>query len=180
MRSSFRFGSSLVVALALVWCGAARAADNMTNADTSPQDILSKIHTVNQQEIKMAKLAMQKGHSPEVKQFAQRMIKDHTKADQKVAKLAKQEGFTLGQVPMTAQQQGQMEKLASTSGTEFDRAYMEANRVGHHMAVEMLKNAEQQTSDAKVKSLVTQLLPTVEHHDQMAEQIHPGSGKSSS
>jgi putative membrane protein len=173
-------GSSLVLAIALAWCGAVSAAVNMTNADTSPQDILSKIHTTNQNEIRMAKLALQKGHSPEVKKFAQRMIKDHTMADQKVMKIAKEEGLTLGQYPLTAHQQGQMDKLASTTGTEFDKAYMEANRVGHHKAVDMLKNAEAQTNDPRIKRLVSQLLPTVEHHDQMAEQIHPGSGKSAS
>jgi putative membrane protein len=180
MRSAFRFGSSFVVALALVWCGAARAADNMTNADTSPQDILSKIHTVNQQEIKMAKVAMQKGHSPEVKKFAQQMIKDHTMADQKVMKLAKQEKITLGQYPMTAMQQGQMDKLAAATGAEFDRLYMETNRTGHNMAIEMLKNAQKQTSDPKVKALVTQLLPTVEHHEHLAKEIQPDNVKSAS
>lgn len=191
---SFRLGSSLVLAIALAWCGAVSAADNtttatttdtnsqtnVTNADTSPQDILSKIHTTNQNEIRMAKLALQKGHSPEVKKFAQRMIKDHTMADQKVMSIAKQENLTIGQYPLTAQQQGQMDKLASTSGTEFDKAYMEANRAGHHMAVDMLKNVEAQATDAKVKNLAKQLLPTVEHHDKMAEEIHPGSGKSTS
>jgi putative membrane protein len=166
------FGAfSLVMAIALACCSFAGAVDNMTHNDTSPQDILSKIHTTNQNEITLAKMAMQKAKSPEVKKFAQQMIKDHTMADQKVMKLAKQENLTASKYPLTAMQQGQMDKLTSASGDEFDRLYMEANRVGHDNAVTMLKDAEKQTSDPKVKNLVTQLLPTVEHHDHLAKQI---------
>ncbi len=183
MRSDTRVGKhwslALVVATAMSWCSLAGAADSMTNGDTSPQDVLSKIHTTNQNEIQMAKLAMQKAQSPEVKQFAQQMIKDHTAADQKVVKLAKQEHLTLGKYPLTAAQQGTMDKLMSTSGTEFDKAYMEANRVGHDKAITMLKDAEKQTTDPKVKALIAQLLPTVEHHDHLAKEIHPGQSKPS-
>jgi putative membrane protein len=195
MRSAFRFGSSFVLALAIAWSGIAGAADNMTDTSTntttsstsnttsnenSAHEILSNIHTTNQLEIRMAKLARQKAESPKVKDFAQRMIKDHTMADQKVMKLAKQEGVKVGQYPLTAMQQGQIDKLMASSGEEFDRLYMETNRTGHHKAIEMLESAKNKATDPKVKNLVTQLLPTVEHHEQLAQEIHPDTAKSSS
>jgi putative membrane protein len=163
----------MAIAMVLTWCNLASAEENKTNADTSPQDILSKIHTTNQNEIRMAKLAMQKASSKDVKNFAQKMIKDHTKADQKVMKLAKQEHLTLGRYPLTAGEQGQIDNLMSASGADFDRLYMEANRAGHEHAVSMLKEAENQTMDPKVKALVAQLLPTVSHHNELAKEIHP-------
>lgn len=173
MRSTKRLSGIFMLVAAMTWCGLASAADNAANNDASAQNILSEIHTVNQHEISLAKLARSKAETPQVKDFANRMIKDHTAADQKVMKLAKQENITLGQTPMTAQQQGSVDKLMASNGEEFDRLYMEANRVGHDKAITMLKQAEQKTTDPKVKNLVAQLLPTVEHHDHLAKQIQP-------
>lgn len=173
MRSAKRLSALFAVVAAMTYCGVASAADTMTNNDASAQNILSEIHTTNQNEISMAKLAMQKAQSKQVKSFANHMIKDHTMADQKVMKLAKQENITLGKMPLTAQQQGQIDKLMAASGEEFDRLYMEANRVGHQQAITMLKDAEQKATDPKVKTLVSKLLPTVEHHEHLAKEIHP-------
>jgi putative membrane protein len=169
----------LALAVALTWSGFAHA-DKMSKSDTSPQDVLSQIHTTNQNEISMAKLALQKAQSPEVKKFAQKMIQDHTQADQKVMQLAKKEGVTAEKYPLSAQEQGQVDQLEAASSTEFDRLYMEANRKGHDKAISMLENAEKQTSDPKVKKLVAELLPKVQHHDRMAKEIRPSENNPTS
>jgi predicted outer membrane protein len=94
--------------------------------------------------------------------------------------LAKQEGVKAEKYPLSAQEQGQVDELEAASSTEFDRLYMEANRKGHDKAIAMLENAEKQTSDAKVKKLVSELLPKIEHHDRMAKEIRPSEEKSAS
>ena len=170
MRS---FGKLLSCSFALALFVTSAHAAEMSKNDTSLQDTLSKIHTVNQNEINMAKMALEKGQSNQVKSFAQRMIKDHSMADQKVMNLAKQEKLTLTKYPLTASEQGQMDQLNASSGNEFDRLYMEANRKGHDQALTMLKDSERQVTDPKAKKLISQLIPKVAHHDKLARNIRP-------
>jgi predicted outer membrane protein len=72
---------------------------NQNPQDMQPQSdeaILMKLHRINQHEIKMAKLAQQKG-TAKVKSFAARLVRDHTANDQKVTALARSMGVSVGQ-----------------------------------------------------------------------------------
>ncbi|MFN2571810.1 MAG: DUF4142 domain-containing protein [Gemmatimonadales bacterium] len=66
--------------------------------DQSPQSddaILMKMHRSNQMEIRLGRLAARSGSSAKVKAFGNRLVRDHSAADQKVAALAKKLGITL-------------------------------------------------------------------------------------
>src|SRR4051812_41994402 len=59
------------------------------------QTVLSDIHKDNQMEIRMGKLAQEKGQSADVRSFGERLVKDHQDADDKVKTLAEKQGIVL-------------------------------------------------------------------------------------
>jgi predicted outer membrane protein len=57
--------------------------------------LLSRLHAANQKEIQMGQLAQRNASSTRAKQLAQRLVRDHQQADQRVTQLAKRLNITL-------------------------------------------------------------------------------------
>jgi putative membrane protein len=74
-------------------------------------------------EVEMSQLALQKQTSPHVKQFAQQMVTDHTKANEELTQLAKSERMDLPS-QVDAKHKSAMERLQGMNGAAFDSAYM--------------------------------------------------------
>jgi putative membrane protein len=73
-------------------------------------------------EVQLAQLALTKASSSKVKEFAQKMIDDHSKANEELKSLAQTKNITL---PTTLSDENQKDynDLAEKSGAEFDKAY---------------------------------------------------------
>lgn len=147
----------------------------------TPQELLSRIHSANQEEIDAGQLALKKAHSLKVTKYGEQLVKDHAKADLLVTDLAKKENISLTTSPMpkSSEEAGQRAKHLATmaklkalgSGPDFDKAFIEAMKDGHHDVIETLTNAD--TSDPKVKHLVSQLLPKLKSHESTASRLEP-------
>jgi putative membrane protein len=144
------------------------------------QQILSKMHQVNQMEINLGKLAEQKSDDPEVKRYGRRLVRDHEMGDRKVTMLAKQLNLTLmtpqPQTPeeqQKAQMQMQMvDKLKTLSGKNFDNTFLPAMVNGHTEAIIMLKNvAVKLPRQSPVRMFISQMVPILQQHQQLAEDL---------
>src|SRR5215831_2079869 len=69
-------------------------------------------------EVQMGKLASEKAQSPDVKQFGERMVKDHTAANKKLSQLASQKGVT-AENDMDSSSKREYDKLSKLSGAKF-------------------------------------------------------------
>jgi putative membrane protein len=120
-------------------------------------------------EVEMGKIALEKSQNPKVREFAQRMITDHTKANKELAAAAKAKGLD---VPMKldAEHQSMVQSLASKSGAAFDAAYREHMTADHSKAVAMFEGASS-SSDSDLASLAKKTLPTLEEHKKLAEAL---------
>src|ERR1700760_2261714 len=74
-------------------------------------------------EVQLGQLAAQKASSPQVKEFAQRMVADHTQANQDLMQLAKSENLNLPTQPNN-KHKAELDRLSAMSGNAFDAAYM--------------------------------------------------------
>jgi predicted outer membrane protein len=143
------------------------------------QQILSKMHQVNQMEINVGKLAQQKSDDPEVQRYGRNLVRDHEMGDRKVTMLAKQLNLTLmtpqPQTPEQQKMQMQMrmvDKLKTLSGKDFDNAFLSAMVQGHAQAISMLKDAEGKLPEqSPVRMLISKLLPILQQHQQLAEDF---------
>ena len=130
-------------------------------------------------EIQMGQLALHKTSSAQVRQLAQRILDDHTKANTELASIAERLHVTLPTAPMPMQQQA-IEKLRATSGTAFDRAYASQMVKDHRTAIKLFGMHSEHGTDSGLRQFASATLPALKTHLQMAEQIAgPAHGKPS-
>jgi putative membrane protein len=159
---------------AIVTAAAATAAGGV-----STEDVLNQLHRSNLNEIAMGKLAEKNGQSKQVKSFGQMLVKDHQAADTKVLALASQEKLTLKDVPpMKHDTKDGMGGIPAGPG--FDAKFAQDMLEDHRKDIAMVTRARDDTSDAKLKKLLTELLPVLEKHEQTAQKILDSQSKSAS
>jgi putative membrane protein len=122
-------------------------------------------------EVELGKLAVQKASSDAVKQFGQKMIDDHTKANDQLKEIASKEGLDLPQ-SLDSKHQSRVDKLAKLSGPAFDKAYMKDAVKDHEKDVNEFKNEAQYGSDPNIKQFASTTLPTLEQHLTAAKDLN--------
>ena len=130
----------------------------------------------NLAEIKMGRIGLDKASSPEVKQFAQRLVDDHTKANDQLSTLAQQKQVTLPTEPM-AKEQKKATQLQSLSGAAFDKAWTNDMVMDHKKDVAKYAKESTQAKDTDVRQYASTTLPVLKTHLQMAEQIKKSGAK---
>lgn len=136
-------------------------------------------------EIADAKLALQNSDRQDVKDFAQRMVTDHTKAADQLKSIAGGEGITLPSSESKADQ-SDTDALQKLSGGQFDRRYIEIQRKAHKQAVALFAKESKNGKDNRLKTFAGQTLPTLQDHLKMATAMPvsqtasapPNSGRS--
>ena len=126
-------------------------------------------------EVQLATLARQKAGSDEVKQFAQRMLDDHGKANDALKKLASGKGVDLP-TDMDAKEKRELERLQKLSGATFDREYMKHMVSDHEKDVKLFEQEAQSGQDAEVKAWAAKHLPTLREHLTQAKSVHDRLG----
>lgn len=119
----------------------------------------------NNAEIQLSQLALQRAESDEVKQYAQRMIKDHTQANTKLSQLARRKGVEPPRpTELDAKHQAIRAQLEQLSGSEFDREYMRVMHEDHMQATLLFQSGSRQAQDRDVKAFASTTLPRIQGH----------------
>jgi putative membrane protein len=124
-------------------------------------------------EVQLAQLALTKASSPQVKEFAQKMIDDHSKANEELKKLAQSKNITLPSA-LGEKNQKDYNDLAEKSGADFDKAYCEFMVKDHKEDLDKFKKAAEKSEDPDLKSWAAGKVPVLEHHLSMAEGMEKG------
>ena len=130
-------------------------------------------------EVELGQLASQRASDPEVKQFAQRMVADHTKANDQLKQLAAGKNVPLP-TDLPAAAKRERDKLSKLSGAQFDREYMRHMTSDHKKDTSEFRSAAKSAKDPDVKQFASTTLPTLEEHLQMAQSIEKSTKSSAS
>ena len=122
-------------------------------------------------EVELGKLAQQKAVREETKQFATRMVEDHTKANDDLARVAQANSVNLPQ-EMDKDARKDMDKLQKLQGMDFDRAYMKHMVEDHKEDIALFEKEAKDGKDAKVKAFAEKALPTLKEHLKLAEETY--------
>jgi putative membrane protein len=144
----------------------------------STDEFVKKASSANRLEIESSKLALEQGVSDEVKQFAQKMVDDHTKAGEEMKAALEQTDMTsaTGESDLLPEHQAALDALKGAEGDGFEKAYVDMQLKAHDEAVKLFGNyAENGEQDALV-SFAEKTLPTLKEHHEMIAKIAEGQG----
>ncbi len=147
--------------------GSSLRADDTTSSDKT---FITNAQEGSLAEINYAKLALQKSKDKNVREFATKMIKDHEMLIDSMKPLAKQLGVKEPSgPPLTGHVK--YEELKMKSGTDFDRAYVEAMVKDHHDDLQAFIDEENKTSNPELKAAIAKGEEVIKKHTMMIDNI---------
>lgn len=158
-RHAFAMGLAFVLCFGLT-VGVMAQQETVGKADAA---FLTTAAKRQQSEIQLSQLAAERSESEPVKQFAQRMVQDHTKANQEISKLAETLGITL---PTSSGGRSHKEtgKLTALSGLAFDRAYLKHEMADHKKNVSDFAAKSKTLKNTQVRQWASATLPVLKEH----------------
>jgi predicted outer membrane protein len=175
-----------MIATAAVYCGSLPAVFPQAPQNNS---FLDKAIEANVAEIELGKLAESKAEDPRVKAFAALMVKDHTKALNRLQR--NQDTAQSGTTVLSREHRELRDRLSELSGPVFDNAYMNAMIELHRKDIRLFESEAQSkpgpdaTSDSSTltrekpepvtgtqnKALAQELLPMLKTHLQQGMDL---------
>jgi putative membrane protein len=145
--------------------------DTMTTRRVDDKKFLKDAALGGMAEVELGKLAAEKGASDGVKQFGQKMVDDHSKANDQLKEVAAK---TQIEVPssLDSKHQKTLDKLAKLSGPEFDKAYIKDMVKDHREDVSDFQAEAQNGTNPNIRQFAASTLPTLKEHLNMAEDLN--------
>ncbi len=144
-------------------------AEGTINA--ADQAFVKEAAIVGMAEVEFGNLAKDKASSADVKQFGERMVTDHGKANDELKQWAQQKNVTLP-TELDAKHKATLDRLSKLSGDTFDKAYMRDMVSDHEKDVAAFKKQSASAHDPDLKAWVSKTLPTLEDHLKMAHETY--------
>lgn len=164
--------------------GSSASAQGSAKVSKDLEDGLQKLHAANLSEVQMGELGVQHAQNERVKEFAQRMVDDHRKADEQLTQTSQQMGIDLNGSAFQKEQtrsQKRLDKLTSKTGAGFDKAYM-ADMVEDHRKdtreVGTLAKKARQGQHQELAAFLEQTHSTLQGHLKEAQQTQKALGAS--
>jgi len=165
----------------------------------SDQNFIKDAAKGGMMEVHMGKLGVQHAQNDQVKQYAQRLIDDHTKANAELKQLASQKGVTLPDDKVASdassdterskvrdilsgdhKEHAAMKKLEGLSGTDFDREFVRMAVDDHEKDVKEFEKEAQKADDTDLKAWAQKTAPTLREHLQQAKTLQAQVGGTTS
>lgn len=141
-----------------------------TTSFASDQDFVSKAGQGGMMEVELGHTAMNQGESQAVKDFGQRMVTDHSKANESLKTAAMADGLTMPPA-LSSEQNATTKKLSAKQGAKFDKAYSKDMVADHKEDIKLFEKEAKMGTSPQVKAFAEATLPTLREHLKMAEAL---------
>jgi len=125
----------------------------------------------NLMEMVMGDSALKRAVSPQVRNFANTMIKDHGAAYQNLQSVAQTMGIKLPTLP-GANYMNEIDALSKLTGNAFDKAYMNLMVKAHQLDLNAYQAAQKYLPAGPLRDWVEITIPVIQKHLQLAEPIN--------
>src|ERR1700759_1545958 len=141
-------------------------------SQTNDQHFIKEAADGGMAEVELGQLAADKASNAEVKEFAQRMVKDHSQANDQLKQIASQKGLPLPS-SLSPKDQATKNKPSKLSGDAFDQAYMSDMLKDHKTDIAAFQKETTSGKDPDLKQFASQTLPTLKEHLKQAKSVSP-------
>lgn len=131
--------------------------------------------TGGMEEVELGKIAVRNASNEKVKAFGQRMVDDHSKANDQLMMVASKNNITLP-TSLDSKQKSEVDRLSALSGAGFDRAYMRDMVKDHEKDIAGFQKESSSGMNPDLKNFATTTLPILQMHLQMAKDTESALG----
>ena len=121
-------------------------------------------------EVQLGELAAQKAENQGLKDFGQRMVNDHGKANSELRRIAESKGAMLP-AEMSHKENFEINRFQKLSGKDFDKEYAENIVKDHKKDVKEFEEATKELTDPDLRAFAEKTLPTLQEHLRMAQDL---------
>ncbi len=159
--------TALVTALAVCFV---YAADNDNNdaKDSKDGKFLTEAAQGGIMEVELGRLAVTNGQNDAVKKFGQRMIDDHSKANDELRQLMSKRDLPWPR-DLDRKQRHEVDKLSKLMGADFDHEYIELMLKDHQKDIAEFEKEAKEGDDAEAKDFADKTLAVLREHLAMAK-----------
>ena len=153
MSAGFCAGSLFLVSPSF----AERVSPQTTHSSTAtPGDraFLARALGVNQTEIMLGQMAVERGKTAEVRAMGEKMVQRHTELARQLRELAQIDPAS-APATLSADQQKTIARVAAVSEYEFDRAFKNTVSAGHVEELAMYREEASHAADPRLGALAT-------------------------
>jgi len=165
MIRTTKFG--LVATGLFVFCAVAAAREDKPAID---RDFLIKMSSCGHAAVQYSELAAKQANNQAVKDFANKMVKDHGECNQDLAKIAKDDKIAIV-VGLEKDTRAELARLGALKGDEFDRAYLKTMIEGHEKAIGMFEAQSKSGKDEKLNTFATLKTRSMKEHLKEARDL---------
>ena len=143
------------------------------DAARSAQDFVNAAGQATLVEIRTAEMALERAYDPEVKAFAQKIVDDHTAANNALREAATAAALAPPPTVLDDFHMRRINDLNETDGDEdFDRDFMALQVDAKNDALDLFRDYARDGDLAQLQSFASQTVATLESHKTMAEELN--------
>jgi putative membrane protein len=149
-------------------------------------------------EVEVARMAQSHASDSKTKKFAEKLVKDHTAANNKLEKIASSHNITIPSETGSSRSGGDAKTtkertsvnsgkdpktntptsthagngdLASLHGSDFDKAFAKQTVEDHQATIAKFESAQKDATNGDLKSFISSTLPTLREHLKEAQSL---------
>lgn len=151
------------------------AVDGTEAMAATPQVFVDKAAASDEFEIQSSRLALEKSEDESIREFAQRLIDDHTEASANLREAAS--GVTPAltvQPELNPKQKSDLQDLQDSDTAGFNQRYLTIQIAAHETALAMLRNYADSGAASPLTEHAKKTAPVVQHHLETVRGMKPG------
>lgn len=128
-------------------------------------------------EVEASRLVLERSRHAELRSFAQRMVDDHSKANDELKSLAKEAGLTDVPVATMGKYNAMLEKLRALKDADFEHEYaLQIGIASHTETIALFDQAAREASNPQLKAFAAKLLPQLRDHLKQSQAVAKALG----
>lgn len=135
---------------------------------TDDQNFMQKAATGGMAEVSLGQQVSPVAKNADAKSFADKMVTDHSKANDELKQLTATKGVTL---PTDTDQEHKDAAQKVMSAKNVDKAYMDEMVKDHDKDVKEFEDESKSAKDADLRAWIDKTLPVLKEHQKMAHDI---------